>query len=110
MYSCVVSAKLKCPVRANSHRTTTTDISTLQRYGHLNFAATYLVSAKLKCPVRANSHRTTTTDISTLQRSGHLNFAATYRRQGQTGDSLAFQRPSLSFICSQLLIGLLRWL
>jgi hypothetical protein len=24
----------------HSHRTTTTDISTLQRYGHLNFAAT----------------------------------------------------------------------
>jgi hypothetical protein len=29
----------------HSHRTTTTDISTLQRYGHLNFAATSDVAA-----------------------------------------------------------------
>jgi hypothetical protein len=37
----------------HSHRTTTTDISTLQRYGHLNFAATGFVGAKLKRPVSA---------------------------------------------------------
>jgi hypothetical protein len=30
----------------HSHRTTTTDISTLQRYRHLNFAATESVGAK----------------------------------------------------------------